>query len=164
MTPHQIVGLGVRLFAIWLLLSGIGNAIGLLSLRNHGAAVPIPPLLLALSTVALVCGILWAFPLAIAKGLLPKSSSQASDEPTFADWFSVGCSLIGVWALASAISTLASYLFVNYAGYRMFPNSFSVNPDWPLHIAYSVFQFLFGVWLLLGAKGLKKLLHWARSA
>lgn len=122
------------------------------------------PLVLAFGAVIAVCGLLWIFPNAVAQKILPSAPAHPDRTSLFEDWFSVGCSLIGVWALAKAIPALASYLLVNYIGYKIYPDSFSVNPDWPLHVAFNVLQLLFGTWLFLGARGLKKVLEWARQS
>ena len=163
MTPQQIIAVAVRLFAIWLLLyAGASVTSSYLAVRAHGAEIPIQSLASGFALVVIVCGILWAFPLFIARWILPRSVAQPEQSAAFQDWFSVGCSLIGVWILAKAISALASNLLVDYLGYRIFPNSFIASPDWPLYVAYNFFQLTFGIWLLLGGKGLRKLVQWGR--
>ena len=161
MSPIQSLAVGVRLFAIWLLWYGLTQLFGTyLSARGTSQlSFAIGALL-----VILICVLLWLFPTALARKILPVQGEESRNAPVFEDWFAVGCSLLGVWALAKAIPALTSYVIVNYLGQKMYPGNFSVNPDWPLHVGFNVFQLLFGLWLFLGAKGLKKILVWARKA
>jgi hypothetical protein len=165
MTPTQSIAVGVRLFAIWLLWYGLTmTSITYFKAREGNQDTALLTFAFGAILIALMCLSLWLFATFLARRILPKQSDAPSTPSVFEDWFSVGCSLIGVWSLSKAIPALSSYLIVNYLGQKMYPSSFSVNLDWPLHVAFNVFQLLFGVWLFLGAKGLKKILLWIREA
>ena len=165
MSPIQTLAVGVRLFAIWLLWYGLTTVSGTyFSAHGENPNTSFLPFIIGATLIASMCLVLWLFPTFVARKILPKQYDVKSDSKLFEDWFSVGCSLLGVWSLAKAIPALGSYLIVNYLGQIMYPDTFKVNPDWPLHVAFNVFQLLFGVWLFLGAKGLKKILLWVREA
>ena len=113
----------------------------------------------------IVCVLLWCFPTVIAKRILPNTSSTENNQANlFDDWFSVGCSLIGVWVLAKALPALVSYITSDYIGQKLYPENYVQNPDWALMLYFNIFQLLFGLWLFFGGKGLKKILLWARRA
>jgi hypothetical protein len=165
MNPTQSLAVGIRLFAIWLLWYGLTKTSSTYFIsRDADQVTSLLPFVVGAILVTLICLLLWLFPTFLARKILPTWDEAPSTIPVFEDWFSVGCSLIGVWALAKAIPALSSYLIVNYLGQKIYPDSFSVNPDWPLYVAFNVFQLLFGVWLFFGAKGLRKILVWAREA
>jgi len=165
MTPHQTLATTVRLFAIWLFLYYISTTVGTyLQLRKHSPDDTLLPLFIGFGSTLFVCALLWFFPVALAKKILPNTSIENNQPNLFGGWFSVGCSLIGVWVLAKALPALVSYITSNYIGQKLYPESYVQNPDWLLMLYFNIFQLLFGLWLFLGGKGLKKILLWARHA
>ena len=165
MNPHQILAVSTRLFAIWLFLYSISNLAGTyVQAHKYSAPDTFQPLFWGVGSTILVCSLLWLFPLFITKMILPPSTIEGVQSPIFDSWFSVGCSLIGVWVLAKAIPALAGYFIGNYLGQKFYPETFAVNPDWALLVSFNVFQLVVGIWLFMGGKGLKKILNWARNA
>jgi len=165
MNAHQILAVSTRLFAIWLFLYSISNLAGTyIQAHRYSASDSLHPLFWGVGAVILICGLLWSFPSFIAKQILPPSTTDDAPTPLFDSWFSVGCSLIGLWALVKAIPALASYFLGNYLGQKFQPDIFVANPDWTLLVTFNVFQLIVGLWLFLGGKGLKKILNWARNA
>lgn len=166
MNAHQILAVTIRLFAIWLFLYAASNIAGSYIEGEHRYHVQssLQPLLWVLGAVTIFCGALWAFPLFVAKRILPSAATDPEMSPSIESWFSLGCGLIGVWLLVKAVPALASYALTNYMGKKIYPNSFSTDPDWLLAINFNLFQLAVGIWLFFGAKGLKKLFLWARRA
>ena len=166
MTPHQTLAAAVRLFAIWLFLYYISTTLGTyLQLHKHSPDDTLLPLFIGFGSTLIVCVLLWCFPTVIAKKILPNTSSVEKNQTNLFDgWFSVGCSLIGVWVIAKALPALVSYITSDYFGQKFYPESYIQNPDWALMLYFNIFQLLFGLWLFLGGKGLKKILLWARHA
>lgn len=163
MNPHQILAVLVRLAAIWLFLYAVSTMMGsYVQANNHNGTDSLLPILIGLGIVALICSLLWFFPFLIAKTILPISNLKVSETPIFDNWFTLGCSLIGVMVLTKAIPALVSYFLAIYLGQKFFPGSFQTDPAWSLMVSFNVFQFLVGLWLFFGGKGLKKILHWAR--
>ena len=164
MTPHQVLAVSVRLFAIWLLLYAISTVAGsYLEAHRHSETNALVPLFLGVGAIVCICALLWFFPLFIARKILPSSTVNEAGPPAFESWFSVGCSMIGVWVLAKAIPALVSYVLVNYLGKKFWPDSFVTNPEWGLLVSFNVFQLAVGIWLFMGARGLRKVLNWARN-
>lgn len=164
MSPIQSLAVCVRLFSIWLFWYGLTTASGTyFSARNANQDTSLLVFAVAAIFVTGICLFLWLFPTLLARKILPKQADVQNDVPLFENWFSVGCSLLGVLSLAKAIPALFSYLIVNYLGQKMYPGVYTVNPDWPLLFTFNVLQVLFGAWLFLGAKGLRKILVWARE-
>lgn len=163
MTPHQTLAVCVRLFSIWCFYYFGTTITGYYYYAvNKGDTLSIVIPSLAMFIVIVICLLMWFFPVTIAKKILPAANGPATTTPMFENWFSVGCSLIGVLALAKAIPALVSHLVMNVVALRLYPDTFEISPDWRLTVAYNIFQLAFGLWLFFGAKGLKKLLIWAR--
>lgn len=166
MTPHQTLAVTVRLFAIWLFLYYISTTFGTyIQLHMQSSDSTLLPIFIGFGSTSIICALLWFFPNFIAKKILPSTNSAENDKTNLFDgWFSVGCSLIGVWVLAKALPALVSYITSDYIGQKLYPESYIQNPDWALLLFFNIFQSLFGLWLFLGGKGLKKILLWARYA
>ncbi len=75
MTPQQVVGLGVRLFAIWLALVGLPYVIYVpfALARQHVDAGTMWSYLTG-TTFFIVAILLWIFPMVVAHRLLPKTT------------------------------------------------------------------------------------------
>ena len=111
MSASQIVGLGLRLFAISLVLYVLGNAPAIWEFNSSAAAssanlaVVIVSILLFLIAVAL-----WFFPLTIANALLPgrsvKIDGLSPPRVTFEQLQALAFSLLGLWILAEAIPNI----------------------------------------------------------
>lgn len=167
MNTRQILAVSVRLFAVWLFLYALSNIAGSYVEAEHRYHVQgsVQPLLWVLGAVAIFCGALWTFPFFVARRILPPAEeTNSAASPTLENWFSLGCSLIGVWLLAKAIPALVSYFLMNWMGQNIYPNAFSAGSDWTLAIVFNVLQLAVGFWLFLGAKGLMKIFLWARQA
>lgn len=160
MTPHQITALGIRLFTIWFFLSSVTSIIGYYSL--YRGAEDIFLVFLSISFTVVVCFLMWFYPFAIARKILPTQTEPDLPKPIFEDWFSVGCSLIGLYALSRAIPALVSHVLLALFSQRLSTDYFEMNPDWRLTVAFNIFQLVFGLWLFFGGRGLKKLLTWAK--
>ena len=165
MTPHQVLAVAVRLFAIWLFLYATSNMAGsYVGAHRYSAPDSLVPLIFGFCVIVSICVALLFFPLFVAKRILPTPITNDLSPSTYDSWFTVGCSLIGVWVLAKAIPALVSYGLGNYLGKKFWPDSFVVNPDWGLLVSFNVLQLAVGIWLFMGGKGLKKVFDWARHA
>ena len=164
MTNAQIVGLGVRLFAIWLLVYVLRVAPDLWAaiLRYGDSTATFVSVAIAIF-MALIAVALWFFPLTVASKLIPRSSLEHSTSLPVEDVQRCGFLLLGLWVLSSAIPTLVRYGFLLY-----FAHKERALLDLGLNIAAAMLsvsvQLAIGVWLMFGARGLLRLLRWARSA
>ena len=164
MSPHQVVAVGVRLFAIWLAIYALRVAPGfLVQVRKYDDQFAIG---LTIATVPIVLGVLivlWFFPRTIARRLLPGSPPPEPPVISPDAWFAVGCSLLGLWVLSDAIPALVKYFMFLYLDQRS-GGATSLPAGWHAGAVSYVVHLLIGFWLLLGAKGVRKLVMWARYA
>ena len=164
MNAQQILSVAVRLIAIWLFLYALSNITGTyIQTSKLGAHNALQPILWSLGLIVLICSLLWIFPSFIARKILPHTSTPAEKTASFDDWFSLGCSLIGVWVLAKAIPALAGYWLTNYLLKLTYGNGYTEDPNRYFLVSFDVVHIVFGIWLFMGARGLKKAFHWARN-
>jgi hypothetical protein len=162
MSPHQAVAVAVRIFAVWLATYLIRTAPFLaISFNGHDSS----GIVLATAIVSAICfgvaAALWFFPLTIARKLLPPAAAAPAPAQPPEVWLSMGCALIGLWMLASSISTLAQNIFALYYVDK------SYGTEIPLQIKhgilYALLNVAIGVWLILGARGFGKVFRWAQN-
>ena len=159
MTPYHIAAMGVRLFSIWFFLYSITFIVGYFN--RHGTESMLVPISLVILLLAM-CLFLWFYPSVIARRILPHDPNAANSKPLFDDWFTVGCSLIGLFALSKAIPSLLGHLTVHIAASKLYPTTFVPHPEWKINVVFNIFQVAFGLWLFLGGRGLKRIWLWAR--
>ena len=165
MTPLQTLAVTIRCFTLWLFLySATIIFSNYFYAKEHVGNFSLLTPFISLLFVSIVCILLWKFPLFISKKILPTTHEASNSSPLFESWFTVGSSLVGLFALSKSIPALAGYFIQHYLAFKLYPTTFQANPDWPLHVAFNIFQVVFGLWLFLGGKGLKKILMWARHA
>ena len=165
MTSAQIVGLGVRLFAIWLIVSVLQHVPNMwqfsASAESHTSVYVVTlavGLLLLLLAVAL-----WFFPLTVAKALIPSSSKTDYVKVPLEQAQSVGFTLLGLWVLASAVPDSFYWLFILYQ--TSVPElKFELGTRHYASVVSTSIRLILGIWLLFGARGLLGVLRWARSA
>ena len=164
MTPHQTIAVAVRLFAVWLIISLVLSLLELVA-QPSGQSIPngFVIVIVAVATVtALVTVGLWLFPQTVARRLLATPSPQppegvASTSPD--TWLAMGCSLIGLWVLASALPSLIRDSVMLYSSDATTDTS-SVH-HWLIH---DLWQLLIAIWLMFGAEGFRQIFWWARHA
>jgi hypothetical protein len=143
MTPQQIIGTGVRLFAIWLLLSSIAyftaipNALAGQDLLggNTKAAVYIIG-----SLYVTVAALLWFFPMTVAHKLLPRTSHTNTLRVHGFDLARAGIGLLGLWLLAKSLPTIVWLLFSALLFMDTRSTFGSLPPETKLQIAVSAFE------------------------
>ena len=162
MSPHQTIAVGVRLFAIWLAI----YVARLLPSYYQEAAKANDSTFTAVIVVGTVLTVLfilllWFFPKSVARGLLDTENVIPGGSPSPDMWLAVGCALIGIWLIVPAITSLIYELSVLYEAQR---NPALDTTSFRISWIYYVAEIAFGVWLLLGARGVRKLFWWARGA
>lgn len=159
MSPHQIIAVAVRLFAIWLFSGlavyapfyfwidpGTGDVNSALALIVGGVIV----LFLALG--------LWRFPLTVANKLLSSTVQERPDKEGADLWLAMGCALMGLWFLTTAISGLLASIMQTSSE---FGGGYLNMSTWP---GVYLPKMIIGLWLVLGGKGFRKLFWWVRNA
>ena len=168
MTGGQIVGLGVRLFAIWLVLYVLTNAPGMWRFNVSEGAVSANLVVILVSCLLLAAAAaLWFFPLSVANKLVPGATKRTQDlERTgvpFEHVERLAFCLLGLWILAEAVPNCFYWVLMAYHAAR--PDSLlHFGPVEYARVAVTGSKLVMGLWLLLGAKGLRGLLRWARTA
>ena len=162
MTPIQTIAVAVRLFAIWLAIYWARwiPSLYVQAIDTGNTSESAKFIVVAALGFAFVLA-LWFFPRAIARGLLPGEIAAPPIAFPLASWFAVGCILLGLWVLTSAIPGLVQngFLFFYARG-----NDIALPRYWGGTVVYHVVELGVGVWLLLGAAGVQKVVWWARNA
>jgi len=160
MSPHQIIAVAVRLFVVWLAVTFVfAIPVYYSQVKTEiGVEVSFPLyFLLGLFALALLF-VLWRFPMTIAERLLAAPAREPEESASPDLWLSMGCALMGLWLLVGFIPQLVRDLMVVSEGYT------NDGSYLKMRMAYDLPGVLIGLWLILGAKGFRKLFWWARNA
>lgn len=110
MTPQQFIGLGVRLFSIWIFINGfqaILTAIGFDQQMNNQSDTLI--LYLVGGMFLCVAIALWFFPMLVAHKLLPPTQFNNVLSIPVKDTVVVACIILGLWIFTSKVLPSISY-------------------------------------------------------
>ena len=113
MRKEEIIGLAVRLFALYIAISTLGNIGNLIAFSKMGATRDISLGFLIPSIVVplVVAGLLWLVPLIVARKLLPRTTEKPQESPaTPAEYQVIAFSVLGVWVLAQYVPTVFYWL------------------------------------------------------
>ena len=162
MSPIQASALGMRLFAIWLAIYW-ARSLGyfITEVRDsEGATATVIAVVFSIVLAGFVL-LLWFFPKTVAGAILPQEKSAPSTTTSANTWFAVGCTLLGLWVIASAFPGLFQQGYIFLYAKR---NNIALPDHWESGVIYYIVQLAIGVWLLLGAAGVRRLVWWARNA
>lgn len=166
MTSRQFVALGVRLFCVWLAIYILRSVpaywIAISDQRSAGTAAAV--VMATLAFFAAIALLLWLFPLTVARKLLSRSAlDQTVALPPHEQIERAGFCLMGLWLLTRAIPVLVFEAFLSHLDA---PTGATVElrPQDYAAIAEHLVELAIALWLLFGARGLRGLLTWARSA
>jgi len=163
-TNAQIVALGVRLFSIWVVLYLFGHAPGLWTFIEHGKSGSGAGFVVTVSAILVLAAVgLWFFPLAVARKLLPKATLDQPTPLPVEEVQRTGFCLLGLWVLTESVPDLIYYA-VAFAVSTSASALMSFEKNSYANVAHTIVEFVIGVWLLLGARGLLGVLRWARTA
>jgi hypothetical protein len=113
MTRQQIVGLGVRLFAIWLAVRAIPYLVAFQAVPAEQSP-PAVSVYLVVVAYTIVAVLLWFFPMTIAHKLVPRTQfAEPLRVPAF-EAARVGCALLGLLLLIQSGPGLVSLVFRGY--------------------------------------------------
>lgn len=154
MSPHQIIAVAARLYAVWLAIQLPGQVYEVFaadpSMRLFSACI------LIIEVVAMLA--LWFFPQTIARKLLTVSATE-TPAPSSADtWLRMGCALIGLWLLATSLPKLILDAFGLYSMH--YDDTSSLRRS----VLYYLAEVAIAVWLILGGRGFREVFWWARNA
>jgi hypothetical protein len=159
MSPHQFVAVAARLFAVWLVIHLPGQAYGFFTDSSKLNDPTLGMVALGVGVVELIVILgLWFFPNTIARKLLGSSSSEPPPPSSADAWLTMGCALMGLWLLATSLPALLLDLFV------MSKYEFEDKSSLWRSVLYYIAEAAIGVWLILGARGFRRIVWWARNA
>ncbi len=114
MTPQQVIGMGVRLFAIWSALMGLQYVSTIpAAMTRAGWESGAPAYLVAIGYLAAALA-LWHFPMVVAHKLVPRTHDKVEFGPQLFDIARVGCALLGLWLLIRSLPAATSFFFRAY--------------------------------------------------
>ncbi|MCD9088630.1 hypothetical protein [Stenotrophomonas sp. SY1] len=161
MSREDVVAVGVRLFALFLLLlvaRSFPSAIALFQQGGDQAALITIVLVMAASLA--VCALLWFFPLSIARKLLPAMKEPRSESAMSGPVaFSVGLSLLGLWLLTRAIPEAFYWVTLVLLNRRNDAAYVAFDHDQLARIVLTVAELALAVWFIFGANGIRRLIE-----
>ena len=157
-TPHQTVAVALRLFAVWIGLQALMTLPAFFQPNGSDAPGYVYALFLFALTGVLVL-VLWFFPGAITAKLLSPQDAQPQSSAPPDTWLAMGCSLLGLWIFTNRVPRLVFDLFIlksmeNYQEHSQILRG----------IIYELIEVAIALWLVLGAKGFRKIFWWAQNA
>jgi hypothetical protein len=158
---EDIVAVASRLFSIFLLITiarQVPSAIALLS-QDVGADF-IALVAIVLLAGVFVCGILWFFPLTVARKLLPVMKEQNSATSMDASvGLSVGLTLIGVWVLANGLIDATYWTTLFLRTRQLDTTYFEWSHEHIANMVATVVELVLSAWLIFGASGIRRLIY-----
>ena len=166
MTKEQIVALAIRLFSVFLFIYGIraiGTIVPINDLDQMSMMAWILTIVFALAFSAIAV-LLWFFPLLVARKLLPVSDQkEGKSVVALQDIDVIAFSVIGLWILATAIPDMVYWIMM----WSVLLNKVSINDvsfDYIASSVSTVLELCIGLWLLVGAQGLRGVVRRFRHA
>ena len=154
MTPQQLVGTAIRLFAVWLAISGISLLSSLpaatgAGLPNEGHTLAAVPLLGSLYLAAALA--LWFFPMVVAGSIIPRTKYADKLSGQSVQLAQVGCALLGIWLFAKSVPSIVWLVlraFIVVDGTSSFS---ALGPEAKLEIGVALFEACFALLLIAKA-------------
>ena len=151
MTAQQMIGVGIRLFAVWLLLSSIRyfSSVPVALARTGDLAERVYQSYIVGAAYLLAAVLLWIFPLLVAQQLVPRSQHTDRMSVSAREAARVGCALLGLWLFAKAATDIvwiiASSLMITVSG-SMFD---SMSRESRVDIVVSAVEVAFAIALIV---------------
>lgn len=112
MTPQQIVGLGIRILAVWIAVTAFRYIVTIPTVLKNVNSENLSLLSYFVACFYLaVAVILWLFPMGIAHKLLPRTKFENTINLQPLEAARVGCALLGLWFFVQAFANILWYLF-----------------------------------------------------
>lgn len=110
MTPQQIVGLAVRLFAIWLVFGALQMVANGMSANNQPGLEPTSAFFIWAAVMFLLALALWFFPMVVAHKLIPRTKFEDVLRVPASQAAAVACVILGLWLFTvHVLPSLAYY-------------------------------------------------------
>jgi hypothetical protein len=148
MTPQQAVGLGIRLFAIWLALQTLQHLIFVpAQMTRAGVEGIAPAIMIAIGYFAAALA-LWFYPMVVAHAIVPRTRYAEPMKPQLTDLARVGCALLGIWLLARTLPALARFLYGTFLMVGSGSAFGTLSTDAKLDVAYYVVELGLALFLI----------------
>lgn len=167
MRKEQVVGLALRLFAIFLFIQALRQAAALIPYLADSATARVSLSLVVVSTLVpvAIAVFLWLLPLTIATKLIPGvNAKEPRSTLTATEIASVAFPVLGLWVLTSAVPDTFYWAMFIYIVKSSDVGRPELSPENIGNIVATVVELLIGFWLLLGSKGVFGLLKRLRYA
>jgi hypothetical protein len=154
MTPQQLIGLAVRFFAIWLVMTSI-TYFGSIFLSPVISDTSNNEITLAygLGTLYLLAAvILWLFPMVVAHKLLPRTRYENRLSFQAHELARVGTALLGLWLFAKALPSPVWLLFRSFLFVDAGSTFSALTPEERLDILVTAFEIGFALLIIFRAK------------
>lgn len=162
MSREDIVAVGIRVFAIFLLVTVARWVPGAVALMGQDPLLPSPsPVLigLVLASGIAISAYLWFFPLTIARKLMPAMREPRSEEAMSGSVaLSVGLTLLGVWVLAYAVPDAIFWATFFWMVHRSGDMYAAWTPEQIANVVSTGAQLVLAAWLILGSSGIKRMI------
>lgn len=167
MRKEQVVGLALRLFAIFLLMQALRQAAALIPYLADSATgrVGLGVVLVSTLVPVAIAAFLWLLPLTIATKLIPGvNAKEPRSTLTATEIASVAFPILGLWVLTSAIPDMFYWATFAYIVKSSNVGRPELSPENIGNIVATGVELLIGFWLLLSSKGVVGLLKRLRYA
>lgn len=161
MSREDYIAVATRLFAVYMLFAAIGQIPGMVvGISQPGGQTWFWLYLLVVAFSLCLVGLLWFFPLTVARKLLPvmrePRSEQALDAPTA---FSIGITLLGLWFLATGLADAVYWLTFWFRLGQADAFELELTNDQVAAMVTTGVELLIALVLILGSSGIRRLIY-----
>jgi hypothetical protein len=149
-----------RLFAVWLVIEIVLGVPAIYRFFESNATAQTITVLSSIVALG-VCLLLWRYPLALSRKIVPHEAQQESDPISYNDFFSAGMVLMGLWMIGSTLPHVIRQFII--AGMEE-ATEYVASQYFSANSIALLARILIGVWLVFNAPGLRSMLKWVRTA
>lgn len=156
MQKEQIVGIAVRLFAVFLAIYVLRYSSGVISYiaKSTDYVIGLPFLAVIVLFPLLAALLLWLFPLSVASRLIPDIKAKEPPKAlSGSEAELIAFSVLGLWVLASAVPDVFNWVTFVYLMKSSGAGRAELSPDNIGNIVATVIELVIGFWLLFGSRG-----------
>lgn len=153
MSREDIVAILCRLFAVLLVIAAVREIAQAVLLTSSDRSILVPAAALSVPLL-LAAGLLWKFPLVVARKLLPvmRTGSPALD-PRSRTTLELALTAIGFWVLAMGIVDLTYWVNLLWLAHGT-DASLAPAPTMQANLVATGVEVALGLWLVFGSRGL----------
>jgi len=161
MNPNQLIALAVKLFAIWLFLYTIRQLVTITYVFQT-SGFDLPQLMFVLFCILMltITVFMWFFPFSVSKKLSTFPAEFVEEQAWTSDEvYGVGFVLIGILLLFFAFSDAVYWVYHVIWFYDQGGSSQGLGLEAKSAIFATLMELVFAIGLILGSKGLTKLIY-----